>query len=81
MERSTIIERLVAVMEDVFDLDEVEYRDELNAADIGEWDSLSNIRFIVAVEREFGIRLTNSEIGALQNVGQLVDTIEDKASS
>lgn len=81
MERSAIIERLTEVMEDVFDLDEIEYRDELSAADIEEWDSLSNIRFIVAVEKAFGIRLTNSEIGGLENVGQLVQLIGDRAPS
>lgn len=81
MERSAIIDRLTEVMEDVFDLDEVAYRDELSAADIEEWDSLSNIRFIVAVEKEFGVRLTNSEISALENVGQLVQVIKDKVSA
>ena len=81
MERSAIIERLIEVMEDVFDLDAIEYRDELSAADIEEWDSLSNIRFIVAVEKEFGVRLTNSEIGGLENVGQLVQLIAEKSSS
>lgn len=81
MERIAIVERLTQVMEDVFDLDDIEYRDELSAADIEEWDSLSNIRFIVAVEKEFGVRLTNSEIGALENVGQLADLIKEKAQS
>jgi acyl carrier protein len=81
MERSAIIERLTEVMEDVFDLDHIEYRDELSAADIEEWDSLSNIRFIVAVEKAFGVRLTNSEIGGLENVGQLVHLIGDRAPS
>lgn len=81
MERNAIVERLTQVMEDVFDLDEVEYRDDLSAADVEEWDSLSNIRFVVAVEKEFGLRLTNSEIGALENVGQLVDIIKERASS
>lgn len=81
MERNAIVERLTQVMEDVFDLDEVEFRDDLSAADVEEWDSLSNIRFVVAVEKEFGLRLTNSEIGALENVGQLVDIIKERASS
>jgi len=80
MERITIVERLTEVMENVFDLDDVEYSDNLSAADIEEWDSLSNIRFVVAVEKEFGLRLTNSEISALENVGQLVDIIMEKTT-
>ncbi|MFN3424222.1 MAG: acyl carrier protein [Novosphingobium meiothermophilum] len=78
MERSAITAQLTEIMIDVFDLDELEYRDDLSAADIEEWDSLSNIRFMVAVEKEFGFRLSNSEIESLKNVGEMVDLIERK---
>lgn len=78
MERSAIIEQLTEIMIDVFDLDELEYTDELSAADVEEWDSLSNIRFMVAVEKSFGFRLSNSEIESLDNVGQMVGLIEQK---
>lgn len=78
MERSAITEQLTEIMIDVFDLDELEYRDDLSAADVEEWDSLSNIRFMVAVEKAFGFRLSNSEIESLGNVGEMVDLIERK---
>lgn len=73
-----IASRIVSLMEDVFDVDDLEYADSLTAADIEEWDSLSNIRFVVAIERDFGVRFSNSEIGALENVGQMVDLIAAK---
>jgi acyl carrier protein len=79
MERIEITAKLAEIMEDVFDLDEIEYADSLSARDIEEWDSLSNIRFIVAAEKEFSIRFTNSEIEVLDNVGQLADLILSKA--
>ena len=78
MERSAITEQLTEIMIDVFDLDDLEYRDDLSAADVEEWDSLSNIRFMVAVEKAFGFRLSNSEIEGLQNVGEMVDLIQRK---
>lgn len=78
MERSEITEQLTEIMIDVFDLDELEYRDDLSAADVEEWDSLSNIRFMVAVEKAFGFRLSNSEIESLQNLGEMVDLIQQK---
>ena len=52
----------------------------MTAADIEEWDSLSNIRFVVAIEKEFGFRFSNSEIADLENVGQMVDLIAAKQS-
>lgn len=78
MPRSDITEKLVEIMEDVFDVDDLEYRDELSAADIEEWDSLSNIRFMVAVEKAFSIRFSTSEIEGLQNVGEMADLISTK---
>lgn len=78
MEREAITEKLAEIMEDVFDVDDLEYDDGLSAADIEEWDSLSNIRFMVAVEKAFGIRFTNSEIEGLENIGQMADLIQTK---
>jgi len=76
--REETIERLIPIMEDIFDEDSITYSDAMTAADIEEWDSLSNIRFVVAVEKEFGLRFTNSEIASLDNVGQMVDLILTK---
>ncbi|WP_299194657.1 acyl carrier protein [uncultured Erythrobacter sp.] len=78
MTRSEIASKVVELMEDVFDEDDLTYDDSMTAADIEEWDSLSNIRFVVGIEKEFGIRFSNSEIADLENVGQMVDLILSK---
>lgn len=78
MIRDEITPKVAELMEDVFDVDDLTYDDALTAADIEEWDSLSNIRFVVGIEKEFGIRFSNSEISALENVGQMVDLIAAK---
>ncbi len=78
MARSEIETKVVDIMEDVFDEDDLEYSDSMTAADIEEWDSLSNIRFVVAIEKAFGVRFSNSEIADLENVGQMVDLIGSK---
>jgi len=78
MTRDAITAKITELMEDIFDEDDLTYSDSLTAADIEEWDSLSNIRFVVGIEKEFGIRFSNSEIAALENVGQMVDLIAAK---
>ncbi|MFO6446934.1 acyl carrier protein [Erythrobacter sp. NE805] len=80
MIRADVTTRIARLMEDVFDLDELAYEETLSAADIEEWDSLSNIRFVVAIEKEFGVRFSNSEVAGLDNVGQMVDLIISKAA-
>jgi acyl carrier protein len=78
LDREQVISRLVELMEDAFDEDDIDYSDELTADDIEEWDSLSNVRFIVSVEQAFGVRFTVGEIEGFANVGELVDKIVEK---
>jgi acyl carrier protein len=67
-------------MADVFDIDDTGITLDTSAKDIEEWDSLSHIRLIVAVERKFKIKFKNSEIESLQRVGDLVALIETKSA-
>lgn len=80
MERKEIFNKLNEIFIDVLDLDEVELTDETSANDIEEWDSLSHIQLIVAVEKTFGIKFTSLEIMKWKNVGEMVDSIIEKQS-
>jgi acyl carrier protein len=78
MERQEIFRQLKEIFIDVLDLDEVELTDATTANDIEEWDSLSHIQLIVAIEKNFGIKFTSLEIMKWKNVGEMVNTIEEK---
>ena len=79
MERSEIFKRLEEIFVDVFELDGIELTDATSAEDIEEWDSLSHIQLIVAVEKAFGIKFISREIMKWNNVGEMVDTIQQRA--
>lgn len=66
---------LTEAFRDVFDDDQLEIVPETRAEDIDEWDSLTNIQLLVAIEQKLGIRFTSSEVGDLRNVGELVEVI------
>ena len=72
------LQSIQEIMADTFDLDDLTVTRETTAADIEEWDSLSHIRLIVAVERAFGVKFSNAEIEGLANVGDLIDTVQAK---
>ncbi len=75
---SQTLEQVREIMQDVFDVDDLEVTPATTAEDIEEWDSLSHIRLVVAIERRFKIRFKNAEIVGLQNVGELVEAIDGK---
>ena len=76
--RRELFERLQGVFRDVFDDEELEINETTNALDIFEWDSLMHITLVVEVEKEFGIQLNASEIGKLENVGEMLDLLVEK---
>lgn len=78
MERKEIFNKLNEIFCDVLDLDEVELTEASCAEDIEEWDSLSNIQLIVAIEKEFGVKFTSKEIMTWETVGNMVDSIMEK---
>ena len=76
MEREEIFSKLNEIFEDVLDLEETpKLTDITSANDIEEWDSLSYIPLIVAIEKAFKLKFTSSEILKWKNVGEMVDTI------
>jgi acyl carrier protein len=78
-ERNKIKARLNRVFQEQFDDDEIEVFDDMTAECIEEWDSLMHIVLVVAVEKEFDIRLNASEVGKLGNVGEMIRLIEQYA--
>ena len=77
--RESIKNRLNEVFREVFDRADIEIFEDMTAKDIEEWDSLMHVVLVVAVEKEFGIRLNAAEVGKLENVGQMLTILEARA--
>ena len=75
MERNEVLHRVQEVFRDVLDDDEIVLTDQTTADDVDDWDSLSHIQLIVAVEKAFHVKFTSKEILSWKNVGELVDSI------
>lgn len=76
MDEPQIYARLQEIFQNVFDEDAVVVTPDLTAKDVDGWDSLTHIRLMLTVEKAFRIKLSTSEIGKLENVGDLVTLIE-----
>ena len=55
----------------------VELREETTFAGDLEWDSLTVMDFVAAIEDEFDILITMNMQAQIETVGQLVDTVEE----
>jgi acyl carrier protein len=75
-----IQQQLTSVFRDVFADEALILRPDLTADDVENWDSLTHIDMITAVERDFKIRFTTGEVSSMKNVGDLTALIEKKTS-
>ncbi len=78
MERSDIFKKVNEIFCDELDNDDIVLKDDTTADDVEEWDSLSHVQLIVAIEKAFGIKFTSNEILSWKNVGELIDSIENR---
>ena len=79
MDKSKIYARIAEIFEDVFGDDSISVTPELSAKDVDGWDSLTHVRLVLTIEKVFKIKFASTEIGKLENVGQLVALIEERA--
>jgi len=75
MGESKILDRLTGV----FNEGPIRVVPQLSARDLDGWDSLTNIRLILTIERVFKIKFSSSEIGKLENVGDMVALIKARS--
>lgn len=73
-----ILSKLQEIYQDVLDNEDIELTLETTADDIEEWDSLSHVQLVVAIEKAFGIKFTSKEILSWGNVGDLANCIANK---
>lgn len=78
MEKTEILAKVQEIFRDILDNEDIVLAYETTADEIDEWDSLSHIQLIVAIEKEFKVKFTSKEIMSWSNIGKMIDCIENK---
>jgi acyl carrier protein len=75
MTSEQIFNRLTEVFRDVFDDGRIVINPNTTARDVDGWNSLANIRLMIAVEEEFHIKFDVGEFQEFRKVGDLAATV------
>ena len=78
MEKSEILEKVGEILISVLQHEKFELKDDLVAADVDGWDSLTHMAIIVAIEEKFNITFKLKELNKLTNLGALMGLIQSK---
>ena len=76
MEKEEIKERLTVIFREVFEDEEIVLADEQTAEDIENWDSLSHMMLIAAIEKDFAFKFKLKQLSSLGSVGGIISAIE-----
>jgi len=66
------------IFKDVLDNNELVIYAQTTANDVDEWDSLTHIQLVVAIEKHFKVKFTATEIRQWKNVGEMCQTIKNR---
>jgi len=78
MAAEKMLEEINGIFRDVLDLDDLKISETTKAEDIEEWDSLTHIQLIVAIEKHFKIKFSSMEISNWKNIGEMMKSIKAK---
>ena len=76
MNRKEIIEKLTPIAQQIFADDALVLNDDLSAANVANWTSLSFMQFLTEIENQFGFKFKMMEILKLQSMGTIIDSIQ-----
>jgi acyl carrier protein len=68
-----VINELQNVFRSVFNNPSLALTDETTADNVPGWDSLQQIKIILACEKKFNVKLRARDVNGLGNIGQLAD--------
>ena len=78
MDKNQILAEVQEIFRDVLDNEDIEINFDTVADDIEEWDSLSHIQLIVAIEKHFKIKFNSRELMEWKTVGDMIECISAK---
>ena len=79
MTKSEILKKINEIFIEVMELDDnFKLSENMTAEDIEEWDSLTHIQLITALEKSFGIKFTAKEVMEWEDVQDCINSIESE---
>lgn len=81
MEKSEVLSKINRIVIDVLELDDLLLTEETTASEVEDWDSIMHVEIIVAIEDEFKVKFTTSEIESFVNVGDITALTQEKVNA
>lgn len=74
-------QRIQRIFREVFENDSLQVHDDLSARTLADWDSLAQVKLILGLEEEFGVKFTTAEVAELNSVQSLRSALAAKGAA
>lgn len=80
MTKEEILSQFNTIFRNVLENDKLVIKEETTGDDVEEWDSLSHLQLVMAIEKHFKVKFTAAEMINFSNVGDMCEGILAKLS-
>ncbi len=81
MNSDQVLKDVSRIFQEVLDDEGLAIERQTTADDVDDWDSLTHIQLLVAIEKGFKVRFKGNEIQGYANVGEMCDAIVAKLNA
>lgn len=78
MTREEMLKQINEIFIDTLDNEDIVVEESTKAEDVDDWDSLTHILLVVAIEKHFKISFKSNEIQNWKDVGAMMNCIQEK---
>lgn len=76
-----VLDQFTEIFIDVLDEEDIVLTLESTADDVDEWDSLTHVQLVVAIEKHFKVKFTVAELEGFKDVGAMCQGVLDKSNA
>jgi acyl carrier protein len=76
--RSAILSKITEILAELLDNPQLQLTEQSTADAVEDWDSVNHVKLLIALESDLGIQFETDEVNGIQNVGALIDVIQNK---
>ncbi len=76
-----MIQTLNAIFRDIFDDPDLNVTETTSSLDIPAWDSVAQVKLVLAIEEEFGVEFTTDEVAGFKCVGDFARALDSRRAS
>jgi len=76
----SVLLQLNSLFQEIFDNPELQITADTSPDDLPDWDSVAQVKLVLAIEEAFGVRFTSDDISGIHRAGDFLNALQKQGS-